>query len=448
MSGIKYKSQIDMSVVPSEDKHLIRKKDMKEYTAPLTHVGKGGIRAHPLARADKEGFFNPKFDFEAWPMMKGYIIKTETTGNLTAETLYKVGSGWTAVGGGVDGTIRAMTFDADGNLYVGGKFVTAGGVTVNNVAKWDGSSWSAFGNGIGTKGNGVTALEFDPQGNLYAGGHSLTVAGTSDNILAIWDGLTWSTPINSITTVSGRPTINALSYINNRLYLGGYFASINGVAIKNIMEYNGTLFSQSGNGANDIVYCIKQASSILYAGCKVGGLLKLAGGTWSVYDNTNGIAYGLALDSSEALYSGGNGVKKVGYDTNYGTFNNLVQSLCIDQSNNLFAGGTFSTISGSTVNRIAKWDGTSWSALDGGVNNDVYVIAFDGASALYVGGSFTSAGGVPTVGIAKYEWDQTIATLNTTTNADGSIIEVYTSGAYTATKQPTFNGNQITEVIT
>src|SRR5438477_245468 len=36
-----------------------------------------------------------------------------------------------------------------GDLYAGGKFTTAGGSAANYIAKWDGSSWSALGSGIG-----------------------------------------------------------------------------------------------------------------------------------------------------------------------------------------------------------------------------------------------------------------------------------------------------------
>ena len=34
------------------------------------------------------------------------------------------------------------------NLYAGGYFTTAGGVPANNIAKWDGSAWSALGSGM------------------------------------------------------------------------------------------------------------------------------------------------------------------------------------------------------------------------------------------------------------------------------------------------------------
>ena len=33
------------------------------------------------------------------------------------------------------------------NLYAGGDFTTAGGSAATNIAKWDGSSWSALGSG-------------------------------------------------------------------------------------------------------------------------------------------------------------------------------------------------------------------------------------------------------------------------------------------------------------
>ena len=34
------------------------------------------------------------------------------------------------------------------NLYAGGEFTIAGGVTANYIAKWDGNAWSALGSGM------------------------------------------------------------------------------------------------------------------------------------------------------------------------------------------------------------------------------------------------------------------------------------------------------------
>ncbi len=41
-----------------------------------------------------------------------------------------------------------MTVDWSGNLYVGGDFTGIGTVLANRIAKWNGSTWSAFGSGM------------------------------------------------------------------------------------------------------------------------------------------------------------------------------------------------------------------------------------------------------------------------------------------------------------
>jgi hypothetical protein len=77
------------------------------------------------------------------------------------------GSSWSAVGGGTNGPVSALVFDGHGNLYAGGGFSSAGGVSANNITKWNGSSWRALGSGIN---GGVDSLAIDGSGNLYAGG--------------------------------------------------------------------------------------------------------------------------------------------------------------------------------------------------------------------------------------------------------------------------------------
>ncbi len=48
----------------------------------------------------------------------------------------------------------------NGSLYVAGGFYYAGSTTALNIARWDGTSWSAVGGGIGNLGqqNGVACL--------------------------------------------------------------------------------------------------------------------------------------------------------------------------------------------------------------------------------------------------------------------------------------------------
>jgi hypothetical protein len=41
------------------------------------------------------------------------------------------------------------------DLYAGGEFTTAGGISAANIAKWNGSSWSALGSGMGATDDGT-----------------------------------------------------------------------------------------------------------------------------------------------------------------------------------------------------------------------------------------------------------------------------------------------------
>src|SRR5947207_797535 len=58
----------------------------------------------------------------------------------------------------------------------------------------------------------------------------------------------------------------------------------------------------------------------------------------------------------------------------------------------LYAGGYFTNAGAVPANSIAKWDGSTWSALGSGMNYTVSALAVSGSN-LYAGGSFSTAGG-------------------------------------------------------
>src|SRR3989442_6025759 len=51
------------------------------------------------------------------------------------------------------------------NLYAGGGFTNAGGVSANHISKWNGSAWSALGLGMDNPVNALAVSGSDP----YAG---------------------------------------------------------------------------------------------------------------------------------------------------------------------------------------------------------------------------------------------------------------------------------------
>jgi len=50
-------------------------------------------------------------------------------------------------GSEMNGGVYALAISGN-TLYAGGAFTTAGGNPANNIAKWNGSSWSPLGDGI------------------------------------------------------------------------------------------------------------------------------------------------------------------------------------------------------------------------------------------------------------------------------------------------------------
>jgi len=76
-------------------------------------------------------------------------------------------------------------------LYSGGAFSSAGGVVFNNLAKWNGTQWSALGGGAGSASafslvNAVTDFDDGTGPALYAGGIFNTAGGAPGNNIARW----------------------------------------------------------------------------------------------------------------------------------------------------------------------------------------------------------------------------------------------------------------------
>ncbi len=69
--------------------------------------------------------------------------------------------------------------------------------------------------------------------------------------------------------------------------------------------------------------------------------------------------------------------------------------------NNLYAGGSFTNMGGVPASRIAKWNGSNWSALGSGLSGSVQSLVALGSN-LYVGGNFRLAGGKSASYIARW----------------------------------------------
>ncbi len=304
-----------------------------------------------------------------------------TAGGLTANSIAKwSGSAWSALAPcGMSGTAPYTTPSVSvlavmGNdLYAGGDFIAAGDPVATNIAKWDGSAWSALGSGMNKPVYALAASGI----NLYAGGG--WPSGT--NYVAKWNGNVWSV-LGSGMSGGWGPTVNALAISGTDLYAGGGFTRAGGVAAKFIAKWNGNAWSTLGSGIGDdysYVSALAVCGSDLYA----GGHFIMAGGV---------AARNIAKWNGNAWSALGSGI------------NGYVNALAVSGSN-LYVGGEFVSAGETVANNIAQWDGSAWSALGSGLAGDyprVYALAVSGSD-LYVGGGFTNAGGIAVTNIAK--WD-------------------------------------------
>jgi len=137
----------------------------------------------------------------------------------------------------------------DGDLIAGGRFITAGGQTVNHIARWDGMQWHPFiaggQTGVGVLGvstfQAVASLTvYD--GDLIVGGRLQTAGGQTVNRIARWDGSEWH-PLASggqIGMSGGDNTqVHALTVWNYNLIASGRFTTAGGQTVNNIARWNG-----------------------------------------------------------------------------------------------------------------------------------------------------------------------------------------------------------------
>jgi hypothetical protein len=309
------------------------------------------------------------------------------------------GNSWHALDSGLGGdapTIADMEADHNGNVYVTGQFDTAGDISNQLIARWDGTTWSDLAPGTmngwfeGESGS-IFDLSVGPNDDLYAGGSFRTIDGVEAHNIARWDGASWTalrTPVgNGVNERVFAVTIDE----KEQVFAGGFFTNAGGLPVNHIARWDGTAWFSSKDGSESGIDHIVDAlavdsDGVLYA----GGYFTTAG---------KALANHIACWDGNEWSPLGNGV------------NASVRDLALDSQGNLYAGGAFTTAGDVKVNSIAQWDGKIWSALGEGVSAEhtgspeVWALAVDGQGNLYVGGDFTTAGGIQANYIAR--WDGT-----------------------------------------
>jgi hypothetical protein len=272
-------------------------------------------------------------------------------------------------------------------LYACGVFTEIDGEWMQHVAKWDGTSWSEVGGGIG--GYTVRALEVFDDGTgpkLYAAGR---FPGALDHLAVLKAGF-----FKKVATTQPNDGVHALAVHDDgsgpALYLGGAFTKVGQLTARRIARWDGSNWSALGGGFTGDVDTLE----VHDAG---NGPELYAGGAFNT-------GFSGKVLNHTARWNGSNwSALAGGTDLNV----NVFQSWDDGNGPALYAGGWFTSVSGvGAVGYIAKWSGSSWSALGTGLDGrvDALEVFDDGSGArLVAGGAFTTAGGVNSPGTAA--WD-------------------------------------------
>jgi hypothetical protein len=197
------------------------------------------------------------------------------------------GTAWSALGSGLDSYAYALcTFD-DGNgtaLYAGGGFVTAGGVQTGRIAKWDGSAWSALPNLPFLQWVYALCVFDDGSGPaLYVGGRFVRNDGSTESNIKKFDGTSWSNlgaGLGSWLPGVSHPECLTVYDDGNgpALYAGGYFLLAGGAPARHVAKWDGSTWSSLGSGLDKPAHTLTTWNDGSGWKLVVGGEFIVAGG--------------------------------------------------------------------------------------------------------------------------------------------------------------------------
>jgi len=300
---------------------------------------------------------------------------------------------WSALGSGVSSAnfatplAKALAVLPSGDLIVGGRFSTAGGVPANNIARYNFSTgvWSALGTGVNSVVDSMVVL---PNGHVLVGGLFTTAGGVSSQGIARYN------PVTGVWSALGSGVGGQNAYVasfavlpGGDVLVGGYFFTAGNLPANGIARYNPStgVWSAVGSGVSWPIPYITLAMVLLPGGDVIMGGTSINGG--------NAIArYSPATGVWSALGSG------VGHN---------VFTLALLPGGDVIAGGSFSQAGAFPTMYLARYTfGTPAPTI---ATHPVPQSACVAGSAAF---AVTPAG----TGPFTYQWRKGVVAINATTN--------------------------------
>jgi hypothetical protein len=308
-----------------------------------------------------------------------------------------------------------------GDLVAGGSFETVGGVLADSVARWNGTSWSAFGSGmcgvvvaltvmpggdlvacsgrtIARRSGGswsVLGFDFDdiwaaaalPGGDLVVAGGFTSIAGVPANHIARWNGTSWS-PLGAGTDDL---VMSLLALPDGSVVAAGNFTHAGGILLNHVARWDGANWSAlGGTGSIYVDALARLPGGDLIAG-STSGVSRWNGTAWSAVGSGLGTVKAVAVLPGGDLVAAGDGfiVQWNGSAWSLlGVVPGTVCALAVLPSGDLVAAGAFATVNGVQAYNIARWGGSAWRPVATGVQGQIAALATLADGDLVAGGGF------------------------------------------------------------
>jgi len=199
---------------------------------------------------DGPGNFQTVFDVEPW---NGEIVAAGNFTHIDGVAIQGLGirdtnGTWSQLAMIGSGNVRDILNDGDSLLYIAGNFRTVNGISADGVAVFDGTNWSALGQGFGFY-NNVWALAKDSlTGEIAVGGGFFDAYQSNGSPLAsaglaFWNGTQWNTrgEVNAQITNPAQyaQVVRAITYApDGTLYVGGEFSGVDNTPAKRVARYH------------------------------------------------------------------------------------------------------------------------------------------------------------------------------------------------------------------
>lgn len=312
---------------------------------------------------------------------------TFDSGSTTGE--YQIarwnGSRLSGVGLDIQSPVLALAPDAAGGMYVGGSFgadlrIHVPGITLPPwsglpyVARCFGSNCQSLGSGTDTI---VTMLGRADDGSVIAGGPFRLAGGLQVQGLARWDGTKWGRWADGLDS-----RIQAMLPDGNGWIVGGDFRITPGGDLAHVARFDGTNWSPLDRGLPGAVSALvrDRSGSILAMANSATGSSRLHrwnGSRWDTLGSSvKGTNCALVVDSSGTLWLKAaqlwswDGSK---WNLATGAPPGTLTAVVALPGGGILVGGSFQNSFGEALDNAYRFDGTTWSAA--GFRTDVQIAA-------------------------------------------------------------------------